>query len=148
MHAVVLFGVLLWIFWYASQTAPKEQGPLTSVLRAGDPDYAWYAKYVQLESRGIKMGKSFADKRMVMFAGVVDNGGEKSLDVVEVKLTLFNYDQAVFEKVTTPIRPGRHTPPIRPLKRRAFTVYLEDLPGEWMASRAEMRINGFRFEKK
>ncbi len=143
--AIVIFAALVAGVSYLQRTAAPPPGPVEGVLRAGDPDFDWYNKYVMLESRGIKMGKNFAGKRMVMFSGVVENGGEKYLDVVEVKLTLFNYDEPVFDRLSLPIRPAPHTPPVEPLKSRAFTVYLENIPGEWLASRAEMEIHGFRF---
>lgn len=146
--AVALFGALVALVAYLGPEAPDEQGPLTGVLHKGDPDYQWYSKYVDLESGGIKMGKNFAGKRMVIFSGVIKNGGEKALDVVEVKLTLFNRSDPVYEVVKEAIRPGPYTPPIRSLHDRAFTIYLENIPGEWRASQAEMEIHGFRFGAK
>ncbi|MFQ5738552.1 MAG: hypothetical protein ACE5JX_06030 [Acidobacteriota bacterium] len=144
----LLFGALVLFFVYLGRSQQTSHEPLTGILREPSPDYRWYSKYVTLEKGGIKMGKNFAGKRMVMFAGVVDNGGEKSLDVVEVKLTLFNHDEPVWSAVRVPIRPGPYTRPIPPLQKRGFTLYLEDIPGTWRATNAEMEISGFRFQKR
>jgi hypothetical protein len=91
------------------------------------------------------MGLNFAGKRIVKFAGIVENGGERDIDVVEVKLSFFNYDEVVWETTRTPIRPGPYTPPVRPLSERAFAFYSEEIPEGWKASHAEMSLAGFRF---
>lgn len=146
--AVVFVGVMIAVTVYLLDDPPEALEIPTDIARAGDPDYQWYSKYVTLESRGIKMAKNIAGRRMVIFSGVVENGGDRTLDTVEVKLTLFNAHEPVMEIAKLPIRPSTYTPPIAPLGRRAFTMYLEDLPGNWWASRAEMEIAGFRFLKK
>ncbi len=145
--AVILLGGAIALFAYFGTTQKVDDGPLTGILREGNPDYGWYRKYVFLEkdSVKIKMGQNFAGKRMVMFTGVINNEGEKPLDVVEVKLVFFNYDKPVWETERTPVRPGPYTPPIPPMTKRSFTLYLENVPEGWHASNAEMSISGFRF---
>ncbi len=123
-------------------TPPEE---LTGVLHAGDPDFEWYSRYVELVSPKIEMGLNFAGNRIVSLSGVIRNQGEKTLDVVEIKVVFFNYDQPVQETVRVPIRPGPYTPPIPPLTDRAFGFYIEKIPEGWLASHAEMSIHGFRF---
>ncbi|MBI4445813.1 MAG: hypothetical protein HY645_07870 [Acidobacteria bacterium] len=143
---LLVLAVLLGIA-YLMEPAPEVPDELTGILRAGDSDYDWYSKYVELRNPLVKMGKNFAGKRMVMFSGIIENNGEKTLDVVEVKLIFFNADVPVWEIIRIPIRPGaRHrTPPIEPLEQRGFTLYVEQLPENWQASNAEMAISGFRF---
>jgi hypothetical protein len=143
--AGILFAGVIAAMVIMGRPDPQQLAPVTGILHEGDPDHDWYAKYVTLESRGIKMAKSFAGKRMVIFTGVIENGGERPLDTVEVKLILINHDEPVFESFKTPVRPGPYTPPIPPLQSRAFTVYLDEFPGDWLTSRAEMEISGFRF---
>ena len=93
----------------------------------------------------MEMGLNFAGNRIVKFAGTINNGGEKALDIVEVKLAFFNYDELVWETTRTPIRPGPYTPPIPPLSERAFSFYFEKIPERWKASHSEMSLQGFRF---
>lgn len=143
--AGVIFAAVVAVIVLTSKPDPQTLEPLTDVLHAGDPDYEWYSQYVSLENSSIKMAGSFSGKRMVIFTGVINNQGEKTLDAVEVNLILINRDQPIHEVVKAPIRPGPYTPPIQPLESRAFTVYLEDFPDNWMTSRAEMQLHGFRF---
>lgn len=125
----------------------EEKPELAGVLRSGHPNYEWYREYVDLQNPKIQMGKNMAGNRVVMFSAVIDNGGEKTLDVVEIELSFFNYEERVWETVRTPIRPERsnYTPPIEPLEERGFTLYIENIPQGWLASHAEMELHGFRF---
>lgn len=142
--ALFLLLVLIGIFLWRPTDEPSESS-LEGVIRADSKAFARQALSVDMEDRGIKMLKNFAGHRMVMFAGEVANRGDRPLDVLEVKLVLYNESDPVFEAVRTPIRPGPYTPAVPPGEKRGFTIYLEDFPSEWMASRAEMHLNGFRF---
>ncbi len=125
----------------------KDPSELEGIVREGDSDWAWYSKYVTLQQPQVKMAKSFSGNRMVIFSGVIENGGEKSLDLVEVELILFNFDERVHGEVRVPISPTSHyTKPLEPLSSRAFTLYMDEFPSEWRASNAEMAIHGFRFQ--
>lgn len=138
-----LLGVSLGVVVYLNQSTQETLEPLRGVARAQDNDFLRYSPLIPIESN-IKMGKSFSGKRTVIFAGAVTNNSERPLDVIEVKLTLFNANEPVFGTIRTPIRPGRYTPPIEPGETRGFTLYLEKFPRTWLASRAEITLNGLR----
>ena len=138
-----LFGASLGIIIYLNQNAQEKPEPLRGVSRAQENDFLRYSPLIPIES-DIKMGKSFSGKRTVIFAGAVTNNSERPLDVIEVELTLFNANEPVFGTIRTPIRPGRYTPPIGPGETRGFTLYLEKFPRTWLASRAEITLNGLR----
>jgi hypothetical protein len=143
--AAVIFAIGVAGLLYMNRSEVRDI-PLTGILRAEDPDYAGYSPYVLLTSSKINLGKNFAGQRFVIFSGSIENKGDRTLDVVELKLTLFNYEEPVFEAVRVPFRPGGY-PAIKPLSSRSFTLYLEGLPGDWLASHAEMELNGFRFQE-
>lgn len=143
--AVVIFVAIAGVMIYLTQADQDQLPELSGVLHQGDPDYDWYRKYVELTNPKVQMGLNFAGNRMVILSGIVENGGERSLDVVELKVAFFNYEKLISEMTRTPIRPGRYTPPIPPLSKRAFTFYVEKIPKNWGASHAEMSIAGLRF---
>lgn len=138
---VLGLGAILYLNHRAAQAPP----PLTGVARAGEADFQRYAPQVAVES-DIKMAKSFSGRRTVIFAGAITNHSERILDVIEVKLTLFNASDPVHDTIRTPIRPGSSTPAIGAGETRGFTLYLEKFPPEWMASRAEVTLHGLRLE--
>ena len=144
--AALLAAVLSIVIFLLQQSGP-DQAPLTGILREGDPDYQWYQKYIRLKEPQVKMTSSFSGNRLVLFSAIIENRGERKVDVVEVELSFFNYDDLVSTAVKTAIRPGpaSRTPPVEIFEERGFTLYLEDLPEEWMALHAEMSIHGLRF---
>ena len=71
----VLLALGLLAYLLESRVVEKEE--ITGILHRGDPDYEWYAKYVTLKKPRVKMGRNYAGNRMVMFSGLVENGGEK-----------------------------------------------------------------------
>ena len=143
--ALGVFAILVAAAIYLSTGEQVEVGELDGVFHKGDADYDWYSQYVELKNPKIEMGLNFAGKRIVKFAGLIENNGEKSLDVIEVKLSFFNYDELVWETTRTPIRPGPYTPPVEPLSNRAFSFLMEKIPEGWKANEAEMSLEGFRF---
>lgn len=145
--SIVLFAGIIVLFVYLLQPGERVKVDLSGVLHEGDADYEWYEKYVELRDPKLQMGKNFAGSRMVMFAAVIENNGEKFLDVVEVELNFFNYEKLVWTTTRVPILPGTgsYTPPIEPLAQRGFTLYMDQIPSDWQASHAEMEIQGFRF---
>jgi len=145
--ALILFAILVAGAIYLTQFDQVELEELSGVLYKGDPNFDWYEKYVELTNPKIEMGLNFAGKRIVKFAGLIENEGEKTLDIVEVKLSFFNYDELVWETTKTPVRPGPYTPAIPPLSNRSFSLYFEKIPEGWKASHAEMSLQGFRFSE-
>lgn len=143
--AALLFALVTGSLLFFLQQGVEEQVPLTGVLHAGDPDYDWYQKYMGLENAQVKMGKNFAGNRFVIFSAIIENNGERTVDVVEVQLNLFNYDELISSSVRTPLRPGPYSLPIRTFEKRAFTVYVEGVPSNWLAQNAEISIHGIRF---
>lgn len=136
---LAVLGILLWL---PDDVEPEE---LSGVLHEGDPAYDRYRDQVQLIETEMEMGLNFARKRVVMLGGFIDNQGERTIDVVEVRVVFFNYDEPVAETVRTPLRPGQYTPPIEPHSQRAFNFYIEEIPEDWLSSHLEMSVSGLRF---
>lgn len=143
--AVGAFLLIVFSVVYLAKKDRTEEADLIGVLREGSPDYEWYRPFVELHDPKISMGRNMAGNRILMLSGVVENRGEKTLDVIEIQVEFFNLDVLVGESVRTPIRPGPYSPPIAPLTSRSFDFYLQEFPEDWMAGSAEMSLQGFRF---
>ena len=146
--AAILFVATTGLLLFFLQQGVQEEAPLTGILHAGDPDYDWYGKYMDLENPQLKMGKNFAGNRFVIFSAIIENNGERTVDVVEVELSFFNYNELISSVIRTPLRPGTYTPPIQTFEKRVFTVYVEEIPPNWLAQTAEIAIHGLRFLAK
>lgn len=145
----VVFLIVLGFVVYLSEPEAKTNEEIAGIVRSGDSNFDYYEKYVRFkENPKLKMTRNFAGKRMILLSGVIENRGDRVLDVVEIKLVLFNADVPVHETTRLPVQPDkRHTPPVQPLEERSFTLYVENIPENWNAGNAEAMINGFRFYK-
>lgn len=143
--ALAVFGILVAGAIYLSRHSQPPIEELEGVLHEEDVDFEWYREYLELKDPKIQMGLNYAGNRIVMFSGVISNQGERTIDVVELKVVFFNYDEVLLETTRTPLRPGPYTPPIPQLSDRAFSFYVEQIPEGWKSSHAEMSISGFRF---
>lgn len=136
------------VSWSSCHQAGSSEQELTGILHEGDPEFDRYRSHVELSDTKIQMGLNFNKKRIVMLSGVIANTGDRAIDVVQVKVSFFNYEELVAESVHTPLQPGPYTPAIAPLSQWAFSFYIEDIPKGWGASHAEMSLYGFRFAKQ
>jgi hypothetical protein len=143
--AIAVIVALTGVVVYLAYLDKPESGELSGVLREGDDQFDWYHPYVELFDEKLQMGLSFAGKRIVMFSGVIANRGERRIDVVELKVVFYNYEEPAAELIRTPIRPGPYTPPVQALAERAFSFYIEDIPPNWLSAHAEMSLHGLRF---
>jgi len=148
VFAAILFVAATGLLLFFLQQGVQEETPLTGILHAGDPDYDWYGKYMDLKNPQVKMAKSLSGNRLVMFSAIIENNGERTVDVVEVELSFFNDDKLISSVIRTPLRPGTYTPPIQTFEKRGFTLYVEDLPPNWLAQNAEIAFHGIRFLAK
>ncbi len=145
--SVLLFVSVTGLLLFLLQQGVQEAAPLTGIFRGGDPNFEWYDKYIELNNPQVRMSSSFSGNQLVLISGVIENRGEKTLDVVEVELSFFNYNEPIAKVTRTPIRPGSgsRTPPLQTFEKRGFTLFVEEIPERWLAQQAELAIHGFRF---
>ena len=143
--AAILFVAITGLLLFFLQQGDQEEAPLTGILHAGDPDYDWYGKYMGLENPQVKLAKNVAGNRFVIFSAIIENNGERTVDVVEVELSFFNYEELISSVIRTPLRPGSYARPIQTFEKRSFTVIVEEIPSNWLAQNAEIAIHGLRF---
>ncbi len=129
---------------YFSHTGQSSLDDLTGTVREGDLEYESYKENVSLKNSRIQMGLNFNKKRVVMFSGEIENRGEMTIDVVELKIMYFNYEELIDTVIKTPLRPGPYSKAIEPLTSGTYNFYIEDFPGRWKGGECEVYINGFR----
>jgi len=147
--AAILLAVVVGLMLIFLGSESSELPQLTGVLRKGDPDHDWYRQYLTISNPKVQMTRNIAGNRLVLFAGLLRNRGERVLDTVELELSFFNYAEPVFQTTRFAIHPEPvvRTSPLGVLEERGFAVYVEEFPEEWLAQHAEMAISGFRFLK-
>jgi len=148
LPVLALLVLMLAGYVYFTHTGQSSVEELTGILREGNPEYETYKDKVDLKGSKIQMGLNFNRKRVVMFSGEIENRGDKVLDVVELRIMYFNYEELIDTVLKTPIRPGPYTKAIQPLTSGPYHFYIEEFPGRWKGSECEVHINGFRFAEE
>ena len=145
----VLITILLSVSYvYFSHTSQGSVDELSGILREGDPGYEAHKDLVRLVNSKIQMGLNFNRKRVVMFSGEIENRSDRTIDVVELSVMYFNYEELIDTVLKTPIMPGPYMKAIEPLTSGSYNFYVEDFPGIWKGGECEVHINGFRFAEK
>jgi hypothetical protein len=151
--AVVLLGAVLGYYYYAkSQPRTKEGRPvIPGLVHAGDAEFDRYRRNVLiLDNPKGEVWTNFKGDRVATISGKIMNEGEKVLEAVELKITLYDSTGKVLKEDTrTPIRPGLGLEgrPLRSLETRVFSVMLEGISIYWDPQRVDVDISGLKFAK-
>ena len=86
--SLAILAVALSIIMFLLLQAGPVEAELTGILHESAPDYDWYRKYLRLKNPQVKMTSSLSGNRLVLFSAVIENGGERTVDVVEVGVEL------------------------------------------------------------
>jgi len=143
--ALIIFVAVVGAAIFLSDSSDEDVQVLTGIIRSDNSEFQWYSDYLKLVDPKIQMGLNFAGNRIVMISGLIENNGERTVDVVEVKIAFFNYEEPISEAFSTPVKPGPYSPPIEPLSQRTINFYIEKIPKGWKSSHAEIEISGIRF---
>jgi hypothetical protein len=115
----------------------------------GDPDFEYYKHYVRIENAKATLGLTFSKARIAMISGIIANEGDRKLEAVELKVTLFDiYGKVDKEVIRYPIRPGLPpNRPMEPLEKRTFTIAIESVEQLWNPNKVEVSMSGLKYQR-
>jgi len=153
MAAVLVVAAVLIFFYVRNQKRLQPASPagpvvIPGMLRAGDTNFEYYKTKVRIENARASLGISFNKSRVAFISGVIVNDGDRKLDALEMKITLFDlYNKLSKERIATPLRPGVGLyKPMEPLEKRSFTVGVESVEQLWDPRHVEIEITGLKYE--
>ncbi len=151
--AVLAVAAILIFFYVRHQkriqpAAPSGPVVIPGMLRAGDTNFEYYKTKIRIENARASLGTSFNKTRVAFISGIIVNDGDRKLDALELKITLFDlYNKLSKERIATPLRPGLGLyKPMEPLERRSFTVGVESVEQLWDPRHVEIQITGLKYE--
>jgi hypothetical protein len=125
-------------------------GPVVvpGMLRAGNTNFEYYKNNIRIENARASLGISFNKSRVAFISGIIVNDGDRKLEALELKITLFDlYHKLSKERIATPLRPGIGLyKPMEPLEKRSFTVGVESIEQLWDPKHVEIEITGLKYQ--
>jgi len=153
--AAVFLVAAAGIFFYAryqQKEQPQEvTGPVVvpGMLRPGDTNFEYYKNKIRIENVKASLGITFSKARVAFVSGIISNEGDRKLEALELKITLYDlYDKVSKERVATPLRPGLglNNRPMEPLEKRTFSIGVESVEQLWNPKRLELEITGLKYK--
>jgi hypothetical protein len=153
--AVAVSGLLtVWgvMQYQKSHPAPKAaSGPIVvpGMKHSGDPEFEAYKSSVRLENVKGTIGIPIAGPRFALVDGILSNEGARSLEAVEMHITLFDVYGKLSKEVTrTPLRPGigMENRPMAPLEKRGFHFGVEAVEQLWDPKKVVIEISGLKYK--
>ncbi len=149
---IVVAAVLLFVYvrYQKRIQASGPSGPVVipGMLRAGNTNFEYYKTKIRIEDPRASLGISFNKTRVAFISGIIVNDGDRKLDALELKVTLFDlYNKLSKERIATPLRPGvGFYKPMEPLEKRSFTVAVDSIEQLWDPRHVEIEITGLKYE--
>lgn len=148
--AILAGAVALYVHYQGS--LESEAGPagvaVPGLLRAGDTNFEYYKTRVLIEDVQASLGVSFSNARIAMISGVLVNDGDRTLEAVELHLTLYDaWGKISKERTAFALRPGAGYvgKPMNPLERRSFTIGVEAVEYYWDPKNITIEITGLKY---
>lgn len=147
---VAAAAIFLLVRYQKSIQAEAPPGPVVipGMLRAGNTNFEYYKRKIRIENPKASLGISFNKTRVAFISGIIVNDGDRKLEALELKITLFDlYHKLSKERVATPLRPGIGLyKPMEPLEKRSFTVGVESIEQLWDPKHVEIEITGLKYQ--
>ncbi len=147
---LMLVGVFLAIRYQKRNTPLAASGPINvpGIERAGDPNFEYYKKYVKIENARAGLSITFSKTRVATITGIISNEGDRKLEAVELKVTLYDVYGGVSKEVTRyAVRPGLPpNRPMEPLEKRTFGINIEAVEQMWNPQKVQIEMTGLKYQ--
>jgi hypothetical protein len=134
-----------------SQPQAEKAAPVyvPGMAHPGDPNFEYYKQYVRIENARASLGLTFSKARIAMISGIIANEGDRKLEAVELKVTLYDvYGKPDKEVIRYPIRPGLSpNRPMEPLEKRTFTIAIESVEQLWNPNKVQVEMTGLKYQQ-
>jgi len=146
---VVAIAAILFYARHQKATQPGAAGQISvpDMLRPGDTNFEYYKKYIRIDNVRAALGISFNKARVAFISGIITNDGDRKVEAIELRITLFDaWGKFSKDRTTTPVRPDAMPKrPMEPLEQRAFSVGIESVEQYWDPKKVEIEITGLKY---
>jgi hypothetical protein len=128
--------------------APAGPVVIEGMVHPGDPNFEYYKPKIRIENVRASLSITFGKQRVATVSGIIFNDGDRRLEALEMKVTLYDvYGALSKEKTAVPLRPGLGIgyKPMEPLERRHFAINVESIEQLWNPKHVEYEISGLKY---
>jgi hypothetical protein len=148
--AVAAAAIFFYVRYQKHVQPELAAGPVVvpGMLRAGNTNFEYYKQKIRIEDPRASLGITFNKARVAFISGIIVNDGDRKLEALELKITLFDlYHKLSKERIATPLRPGIGLyKPMEPLEKRSFSVGVEAVEQLWDPKHVEIEITGLKYQ--
>lgn len=150
---VVLVAATLLVFVVRHQrnrvaAAPAVPVVIEGMLHPGDSNFEYYKTKVKIENVRASLSITFGKQRVATVSGIIFNDGDRKLEALEMRITLYDvYGALSKEKTAIPLRPGLGIgyKPMEPLEKKPFAINVESIEQLWNPKHVEYEVTGLKF---
>ena len=131
-----------------AQAPPPGPVVIEGMVRAGDSNFEYYKTKVRIENVRAGLSITFGKQRVATVSGIIFNDGDRRLDALEMRVTLYDvYGALSKEKTAVPLRPGLGIgyKPMGPLEKRPFAINVESIEQLWNPKHVEYEVTGLKY---
>lgn len=144
--AAVIAAILYWSARQTPSVAPGEpERPLADAFRAGSPEFEQYRKFVTIEKQEGVQAENMLKQKIVVLRGLLANRGPRTLNGVEVKAVVYDFNNTpVAQRLAAPI--PRRRPTLGPNESMIIEVTIDPVPPQAVISTFEIVLEGLKFQ--
>jgi len=148
----VLAGGVAFYAHYQRGLKPSPGAPVVVVpglLRPGNTNFEYYKTRIRIEDVRATLGISFNNARIATISGTILNDGDRTLEAVELHVTLFDvWGKVSKERTAFALRPGSgyNWKPLLPMGKRLFTIGVESVEYYWDPKQISYEITGLKYQ--
>jgi hypothetical protein len=148
--AIAAAAIFFYVRYQKHLQPEPAAGPVVvpGMLRTGNSNFEYYKQKIRIEDPRASLGITFNKTRVAFISGIIVNDGDRKLEALELKITLFDlYHKLSKERIATPLRPGIGLyKPMEPLEKRSFSVGVEAVEQLWDPKHVEIEITGLKYQ--
>jgi len=149
---IILLGVSAFFYIRYQRAQPKTSGSAVYVpdlLRPENTNFEYYKTKIHFEDVKAGLGINYNNTRVAMISGTILNDGDRKLEALELRVTLYDmWGKVSKERTAFAVRPGTGlgAKPMAPLERRSFTISIEGIEYYWNPNEVVLEITGLKYQ--
>jgi hypothetical protein len=149
--ALMLGGAALLFYYHRGAQSPPGAPQVTvqGLLAPGNTDFEYYKTRIRIENALANLRVNFSNARTATITGIIVNDGDRTLEALELHITLYDIDGKVIkERTAFALRPGTgfNWKPMAPFEKRTFEIPMGSVGNNWNPKQISPDITGLKYQ--